>query len=43
MQSNPKNIIRLINSANLLSMIFCMGEAMPVTHLGMFCDIGLLK
>ncbi|XP_075220113.1 NCK-interacting protein with SH3 domain [Lycorma delicatula] len=33
MQSSAKDVTRLINSANLLAMIFCMGEPMPVTHL----------
>nr|XP_018904416.1 PREDICTED: NCK-interacting protein with SH3 domain [Bemisia tabaci] len=33
MMSNPENVPRLLNSALLLSMIFSMGESMPITHL----------
>ncbi|XP_014469950.1 PREDICTED: NCK-interacting protein with SH3 domain isoform X2 [Dinoponera quadriceps] len=33
MQSNPRNVLRLNYSSLLLTMIFSMGEPMPVTHL----------
>lgn len=34
MKSNPRNVLRLNYSSLLLTMIFSMGEPMPVTHLG---------
>lgn len=34
MKSNPRNVQRLKYSSVLLTMIFSMGEPMPVTHLG---------
>lgn len=34
MRSNPRNVLRLNYSSLLLTMIFSMGEPMPVTHLG---------
>lgn len=34
MQSNPNDLPRLLESANLLTMIFSTGQPMPVTHLG---------
>lgn len=34
MKANPRNIPKLNYSALLLTMIFSMGEAMPITHLG---------
>lgn len=33
MRSNPRNVLRLNYSSLLLTMIFSMGEPMPVTHL----------
>ncbi|XP_018043741.1 PREDICTED: NCK-interacting protein with SH3 domain [Atta colombica] len=33
MKSNPRNVLRLNYSSLLLTMIFSMGEPMPVTHL----------
>ncbi|KAL6442654.1 hypothetical protein ACFW04_002637 [Cataglyphis niger] len=33
MRSNPRNVVRLNYSSLLLTMIFSMGEPMPVTHL----------
>lgn len=34
MLSNPNDVNRLVDSANLLTMIFSTGQPMPVTHLG---------
>lgn len=34
MKSNPRNIPKLNYSALLLTMIFSMGEPMPINHLG---------
>lgn len=34
MRSNPRNVQKLNYSSLLLSMIFSMGESMPVTHWG---------
>lgn len=34
MSSNPRNIPKLNYSCLLLTMIFSMGEQMPITHLG---------
>ncbi|XP_065343031.1 NCK-interacting protein with SH3 domain [Cloeon dipterum] len=33
MMSNPNDLARLVDSANLLTMIFSTGQPMPVTHL----------
>lgn len=35
MQANTENILRLNYSSLLLTMVFSMGEPMPITHLGM--------
>lgn len=34
MRSNPRNVTKLNYSSLLLTMIFSMGEPMPITHLG---------
>lgn len=34
MKSNPRNVARLNYSSMLLTMIFSMGEPMPITHFG---------
>lgn len=34
MRSNSRNVTKLNYSSLLLTMIFSMGEPMPVTHLG---------
>ena len=36
MKTNPRNIPRLNYSSLLLTMIFSMGEPMPINHLGEF-------
>lgn len=36
MKSNPRNIPKLNYSALLLTMVFSMGEPMPITHLGIY-------
>lgn len=39
MISNPRNIPKLNYSALLLTMVFSMGETMPVTNLGRFGNL----
>lgn len=36
MKSNMKNLERLKSLAEMLTMIFCIGQKMPVTYEGMF-------
>lgn len=41
MMTNPRNIPKLNYSSLLLTMIFSMGELMPVTHNGTYSHIGV--
>lgn len=42
MKSNMKNLERLKSLAEMLTMIFCIGQKMPVTYEGMF-KLNLLR